>query len=335
MKSFIGDFLWVIRQCSTKSISKLLLNTVVNHVFHRSNIDMTLFIPTTKCNLRCKGCIQENESLREMNINDFCISLEKAKKVNSLIFMGGEIVYKENQYLHKIFEYADRYFGKTIVLITNGTGLDRETVEGIARRCIIVFVSIDGKRDMHNKRRGDNVHQIVMNNIAILKEYKVLWGVITTVSKENKDEVLSREFIELHAGLGANFLIYLPFFANDRSGLESYELTQDEILEIDEFVDKNTKMKNGLLLFSSLSYESRNGGCPAGSDLLVVTPSGSVLCCPQMLFSMFNLSNGEFDDRLKYAYYKEIFDYTKNNNRACMLRNGSYKKILEKYDKEC
>jgi uncharacterized protein len=143
------------------------------------------------CNLSCVYCYMENN---QSNARKVFMSREQAfQAVDHLIkrsgrrrslqvtFFGGEpllnfaVIKNVVQYCK---ECEQKYNKKFIFeLITNGTLLDGEIADFVIENNMLLFVSLDGWKEMHNKQRpsisGKDYHETILRNAMRMdREYK-------------------------------------------------------------------------------------------------------------------------------------------------------------------
>lgn len=104
--------------------------------------------------------------------------------------------------------------GKIIhnALQTNGTLIDAEWAEFLARSQFLVGVSIDGPRELHDCYRVDKGHaptfDRVMRGIRLLKEHRVEFNTLTVVHRRNAAHPL--EVYRFLKDIGSGFIQFIP-----------------------------------------------------------------------------------------------------------------------------
>ncbi len=142
---------------------------------------------TDRCNLRCKHCYLAGGSERELSLSEFEGLVAEFEAMGGLKLMvsGGEPL------LHSRFrEMLDvlRPCQVRVVLLSNGTLLDRETVgllEGVVDE---VQVSLDGMREGHDRLRGNTAFQRAVEGIKTLREAGIQVSISTMVTSYNTGE---------------------------------------------------------------------------------------------------------------------------------------------------
>ncbi len=171
---------------------------------------------THRCNLKCQACPFWRRDKSQMS---YSLALEVLRRlhregVRLLIIEGGEpFLWRDNGYnLEDLVREAKKLFFCTAI-VTNGT-LPLETSADV------VWVSIDGLRESHNRNRGETFDRIV-DNIRASNHPKILANV--TFNRFNWREV--DELVEFLSGLvkGITFQFYYPY-----TGTEDLSLTPEQ-----------------------------------------------------------------------------------------------------------
>ena len=157
--------------------------------------------PGKACNLRCVGCYANssaNPEKLDWEITDRIIS--EAKELWGARFFtitGGEpMAYKSNgKGILDIFEkHNDAFF----LMYTNGTLIDEKAARRMAQAGNITpAISVEGMEEKTDARRGKGVFQRVLRGMANLREAGVPFGVSLTATRDNYQEILSDEFLDL------------------------------------------------------------------------------------------------------------------------------------------
>lgn len=118
----------------------------------RANFDITW-----KCNLNCEHCYWKKYSHGKKELTDEewedIFRRHRKEGIKYVTLTGGEPSLRKN-----IIETAAKIFDG-VFIVSNGTS---KISEGINSR---IFVSLDGNREIHNKIRGANIFDKVIQNI--------------------------------------------------------------------------------------------------------------------------------------------------------------------------
>lgn len=145
------------------------------------------------CNLACKYCYAENNgsnakhTLMTWDVAkrsvDYLVKKSGNRKDLQVTFFGGEpllnfkVLKKVVRYCEDISKQAKKTF--VFELICNGTLLDKEITDYVADRNFLLFISIDGFREMHNYQRpsvdGIDLYDTILENAKYaIKKYRQL-----------------------------------------------------------------------------------------------------------------------------------------------------------------
>lgn len=292
---------------------------------------------TDACNLRCKHCYQGADRPKpdELSTEDAlrAVDIMADAGVAYIAFSGGEPLMRPD-----FFEVA-----KSVVkhdmgfsLATNGTLLTRETVKRLEKLgCDFVQISLDGLREIHNRFRGIDCYDRVIEGIKNAVESRMAVGIATCVTRYNIHEVDA--LIDLAEKLGADQFIHYNFIPTGRGR---------EIIEMDITPDEREDLLNHLasqigsrrlILLSTAPQYSRVclgygyvslthfdtfgqqlgkseevgflaefiGGCGAGRLYMALQPNGDLTPC---VFMPIKVGNILVDDFLDLWWNSEVLN---------------------------
>ncbi len=201
------------------------------------------------CNLDCSYCyFLSKESLypgssfrmSEPTLESYVRQLIEAQRVPEVTFawQGGEPTLMGIDFFERAFELQRRYRrpGMTIhnAMQTNGTRLDDAWGEFLAEHGVLVGISLDGPRDLHDAYRvdkgGAGSFDRVMAGLGVLQRHDVAFNVLTTVHRRNAPHP-ERVYRFLRDEVGARFLQFIPIVErdNDTGFQEGEALTQRSV----------------------------------------------------------------------------------------------------------
>lgn len=172
--------------------------------------DFLVISPGKACNLRCRGCYANSGPAVEKLEWGLLERLVREAKyfwgARFFVISGGEpFAYRDGG--RGVVELAEAHPDCFFILYTNGTLVD----DALARRLgrlgnLSPGLSIEGLRERTDARRGPGVFDKVLAAAARLRREGVLFGVSLTATRENADEVLSDDVVELFFDrLGASY----------------------------------------------------------------------------------------------------------------------------------
>lgn len=162
-----------------------------------------IFRVTNSCNLNCKYCYdkqnhmnmrEENErfSLKMSSFVDNISSLWNDKNAKSeIIFHGGEpLIINADNYDRLMAKIKEIYPNAKFSMQTNATLLNEKNIKILKKYNVHIGISIDGFDEQTNHCRvyknGKNSFDKIMQNIKLLKDNNVSFGIIMTLTNSAK-----------------------------------------------------------------------------------------------------------------------------------------------------
>ena len=282
---------------------------------------LTLLIsPTMRCNLACEGCYAAGYSAAAEMSPEFVQNIiDQANEIGISIFtiLGGEPFIRKD-----ILEMGASNPDSFFQVFTNGTLLRPETVDRLAEiGNMAPVISIEGDREATDERRGEGVHEQIMETMDRLGQAGVAFGYSATVTRRNYRYLMSPEFFDemIAKGgiMGWNFL-YMPV---GRDPDVSLMLTPTERNEFREGVLALRQEKP----LASLDFWGDSvyvGGCIAGKWFAHVNSEGWLEPCIFAHFATHNLHESTLEEALTSGYFREIQSrqpFNENLLMPCML----------------
>jgi len=219
---------------------------------------------TTSCNLFCKGCYARANGIcgkpmrPELSSEDWRNIFKEAEKMGVMfnILAGGEPLMRKDVIM------AAKDFRETVFpIFTNGTAIDSEYIELFDKnRNLIPIFSLEGGRESTDVRRGEGTFDTVISKMKDLKDNGLFFGVSLTVTKDNMNEIMSKDFVDFIEQCGCSIVFYIEFVAAE-SCLS--HLAPDSVSRI--FFDESLKElrdSNKKMIFMSFPGDEKGlGGC--------------------------------------------------------------------------
>jgi uncharacterized protein len=179
------------------------------------------------CNLDCKYCFylekeklypgpqtwRMSDEVLEEYIRQY-IQQQAAGEV-TFAWQGGEPTLLGVEFFGRAIELQRKYAaGKTIhnAIQTNGTLLDDRWGEFLAGNGILVGLSIDGPRELHDTYRVDKQQRptfdAVMRGAQVLQKHRVEFNTLTVVNRLNS--LNPREVYQFLKEIGSGFIQFIP-----------------------------------------------------------------------------------------------------------------------------
>jgi MoaA/NifB/PqqE/SkfB family radical SAM enzyme len=276
---------------------------------------------TNKCNLRCHGCWVEKEGvgyyLPEDQL-DLIISNGKKHKAHYYTLLGGEPMMYPN--LWDIFQrHSDCYFQ----VITNGmmfTDKNAARIREVGN--VTPLISIDGFAAQNDLRRGEGVFQAAEEGMWRLKKNKVIYGVATTITGKNMDEVLSDEYVEWFIKRGALYIWYYVYRPMGNEPHTEYCVSREQLIEIRKRMLR-LRRKHAIFIIDTYWTAEGEAFCPAATGLgYHVNPRGGIEICPALSFAADKVTdhNGDLTKTFADSQLLNGFqDFVKSRTKGCVI----------------
>lgn len=303
------------------------------------------------CNLACKYCFAEEgeyhgrRALMSLEVGkkalDFLVA-NSGNRINLEVdFFGGEplmnwqVVKELVEYGRSLEEPNNKKFRFT--LTTNGVLLDDEILEFANREMANIVLSIDGRKEIHDKMRpfrgGQGSYDLIVPKFQKVAESREQerYYVRGTFTHNNLD--FSKDVLHL-ADLGFKQVSVEPVVAGPE---DDYAITEEDLPVLMEEYDtlaremvRRRKEGKGFNFFHFMidleggpCVAKRLSGCGSGTEYLAVTPWGDLYPCHQFVgnekFLMGNVKEGILRTDIRDEF-KCCNVYAKEKCRKCFAK---------------
>lgn len=275
---------------------------------------------TSACNLRCHGCwiAQDRPSSLGAEEIDRVIAAGKRHRVYFYCLLGGEPTLYPRWW--RILErHPDCYFQ----IITNGMFLTDEVVGRIRRagNCT-PLVSLDGLEPNNDQRRGEGVFRAALASIQRLRSQKLLFGIATTVTAQNLEEVLSDGYVEFCIRRGAMYLWYYVYRPVGPDPSVRFALSREQLIEVRKRL-LALRRKHPILLIDTYWDAQGHAICPAALGLgFHIGPQGSIEPCPPLPFARETIRDRQADlfQTINQSRFLRGFQrFVQQRTRGCVI----------------
>lgn len=159
--------------------------------------------PTQFCNLRCPGCYASSEIHSSASLPHGIVSRVIREKVafwhsRFTVISGGEPFLWRSEG-KGIVDLAGEHDDNFFMVYTNGTMIDREVAGKLADvGNITPCISVEGFKEKTEQRRGRGIFNMIMRAFECLREAGVPFGISVEATKDNWDEVTSKQFLHFY-----------------------------------------------------------------------------------------------------------------------------------------
>ena len=276
---------------------------------------------TDACNLRCHGCwIGTAGRVNQLTEDDVEAVIAAGKRQKSYFYtlLGGEpMMYPA------LWDVVGRHSECYFQTITNGLFFDEENVDRIVRLGNVTpLVSLDGFAANNDDRRGAGVFEAVAEGLARLKRRKILFGVATTVTGSNMDEVLSDRYVEHIIGRGAMYLWYYVYRPVGADPSPRFCVERAQMIELRRRL-LALRRKHPIVLIDTYWDAEGRAVCPAALGLgFHIGPRGTIEPCPPLSFACESIRDHDgdlFATINESAFLRGFQEFVTTRTRGCVI----------------
>ena len=299
-------------------------------------ITQLIYLPTTRCNLRCKMCNNKSYSKKERELagTQFIEAVNKSEllsKIKSIEMSGGECFLKD--------DFSDMVvtlnaMGKSVGLTTNGIYTNEivKLYDDIYDKNLIAFaISVDGLYDTYSKIRGLHSFDRVLDTIFKLKERNASLQINTVIQKDNYKELHNMKAFFSSIDIPVSFTTQLTC-----EGIP-FAYTDEEIDMIFPFLQTDHERKH---IASKGEFKIRE--CHAGLHSFCIDPYGDVYACTLGYCNLAHrddlrigsIKEFNFDDIVRSDRAKRVFQNVVSKCNGCFGNCETYREI-NYYDLDC
>ncbi|KCZ71163.1 putative peptide-modifying radical SAM enzyme, AF0577 family [Candidatus Methanoperedens nitroreducens] len=245
-------------------------------------------ILTKECNLNCSYCGGGSDSPPkeiQYSISDLKSFLSR-DEAPAIEFYGGEPLLR----IETMKKIMDAVPGRYVIQ-TNGLFLDRIEPQYL-KKFHSILVSIDGKKDVTDRNRGEGVYDRVMRNIKLIRQNGFSGDLVARMTVPQGTDIYENvlhlaecgAFDHIHWQLG-----FEMFWEGAEPGLEEWiqSYNTDISLLVGWWIEEMERTHHvpGIVPFTGVMNSLLNGTqsrlrCGSGIDFFAVMPDGRISACP-------------------------------------------------------
>ena len=270
---------------------------------------------TSSCNLHCAGCYSRHNHactdtapVDQLTGADWEHIFDQAGElgVSFILLAGGEPLLRRD-----VIEAAGNYPDILFPVFTNGTLLDDEYIRLFdKKRNLLPVLSIEGRQEQTDKRRGGGVYAGVKAAMERIQKNHLIFGASVTATTSNLREITGREFLDELQRSGCKAVIYVEYVPVTQ---ESSDLAPGDA-ERDYLRERLTAIREAypdMVFISFPGDEKRSGGClAAGRGFFHINSHGGAEPCPFSPYSDINVKTAS----LRQALHSPLFTALKEQN---------------------
>lgn len=266
---------------------------------------------TSLCNLHCAGCYArsletcvDGEPVEQMSAQDWGSVFAQAREmgVGFILLAGGEPMVRRD-----VMEKAAQFPEILFPVFTNGTMLTGDYLDLFDRhRNLVPVLSIEGGQQKTDERRGAGIYKRVQDAMAKMREKRIAFGASVTVTSENMNEVVSREFVNSLGEDGCKAVIYVEFVPTNEN-LKHLALDDADREELSERLKALRQEDDSILLISFPGDEKSSGGClAAGRGFFHINSHGGAEPCPFSPYSDINVKDNTLREVMDSKLFRSL-----------------------------
>lgn len=294
---------------------------------------------TSKCNLRCTHCYQDDYT-KDLSLDNLISIFSKIKEFISnnsykchINFTGGEPFLSHN--LWELLDLAEEN-NFTFGILTNGTVLNKYIAKKLTNYNNLSFIqiSLDGSQVTHDTIRGKGTFKKALQAIKQLRKNKIKTMVSFTCHQDNLNEL--KKVIRICKRNKVDI------FWTDRlipTHNENEKLNTERLLTTNQFkeyvhllakekvkAERNPFCKTEIRINRALQNLNGLGDCyecSAGKKLIAILADGKVLPCRRLPIELGSLINKNKNDSLESMiedFNKKEVDKIPDDCKQCELK---------------
>jgi MoaA/NifB/PqqE/SkfB family radical SAM enzyme len=322
--------------------------------------DFLVLSPGKACNLACIGCYANAGPTREkldwVTVDHIVRDAHDSWGTRFFVVSGGEPLAWRSEG-KGVLDLAERHADCFFLMYSNGTLIDDRLACRLGELGnIIPGLSVEGLRERTDARRGTGVFDKVLGAMERLRREGVLFGLSLTATRDNAEEVLSDELVELFfEKMGACHAWIFHYMPIGRAFSLGLMMTPEQRARLWRRVWYLVR-ERGLFLADFWNSGTASNGCLAGGrpgGYFYVDWNGAVSPCVFMPYSPVNIKDvyargGTLDDVWAEPFFAAIrcwqrgYGYRENGEgtaefgnwlRPCLIRDhyAELRPLLEEY----
>lgn len=296
---------------------------------HKCNIPWIILMdPTSACNLHCTGCwAAEYGNKLNLTLDEMDSVICQGKELGVYFYMltGGEPLVRKKDVIALCRKHSDCVF----LAYTNGTLVDEKLCKQMQEvGNLYLAISLEGKPEVNDLRRGEGVYGKVMHAMELLKAHGLVFGTSICYTSQNIESVTSDEFIQMIIEKGCRYSLYFHYMPVGNDAAVDLLPSSEQRTYMYHRVREIRNMKKGPGIFA-MDFQNDGefvGGCIAGGrNYFHINANGDAEPCVFIHYSNGNIRENTILEILKqplFMAYHNNQPFNENHLRPCpMLEN--------------
>ncbi len=282
---------------------------------------------TSSCNMHCAGCYSrhthatvDSEPMKQLTGEEWDSIFKQADElgVSFILLAGGEPMLRRD-----VIEKAASNDHIIFPIFTNGTYMDEEYFKMFDKhRNLIPVMSIEGKKDITDARRGEGVYDKLIINMDRLCADGILYGASVTATKKNVEEIASDGFIDELSKRNCRLVIFVEYVPMTQ-GTDDIAFEDDDRDYLKDQIAKLRSDHPEMMFVSFPGDEKTSGGCiAAGRGFFHINSHGDAEPCPFSPYSDINVKETSLREALRsklFTALRESDVLTDDHVGGCVL----------------
>lgn len=266
---------------------------------------------TSSCNLHCVGCYARHNQacsdcapVEQLSDAQWLKIFHEARDlgISFILLAGGEPMIRRD-----VICAAGSVPEILFPIFTNGTMINAAYIDLFEKhRNLIPVFSIEGHKEMTDTRRGKGVYKKLTDGMEQMQKNGLIFGASVTVTRENLQEVFSRDFVEELNGRGCKVVFYVEYVpvSAETSHLAP---TDTERAYIEQQMAALRDTYPEMIFISFPGDEKSSGGClAAGRGFFHINSHGGAEPCPFSPYSDINVRDTSLREALKSDLFRAL-----------------------------
>ena len=279
---------------------------------------LIIFSPTMLCNLSCKGCYSRNYPVDdELSLDEISRLFSDAEDagVGFFVITGGEPLIREG-----LMDLLVKHKNLIFFLFTNGSTIKKPWAEKVGRlKNIVPVISVEGDEKHTTERRGEGVHQQVMQSMAYLREAGAFFGFSSMVTTQNLTTLGEEKFYDgmIERGCRIGFCVgYVP--SGNDADLKLVPTPEQQEWFRKRVIHMQQNKPMILIQLPDDEYEVAGTCMAAGRGFLHINAQGYVEPCPFSHIASDSIRKKPLKDVLQAPLFTYIREHSELLNRPSM-----------------
>jgi len=221
--------------------------------------------------------------------------------ISFIVIAGGEPLTRP-----EILDITQAFPKITFLVFTNGLLITDETSKRLAKqRNFVPVLSIEGREEETDERRGIGIYQRLQRTIENLQRQSIFWSVSLTITRDNYSTVTDEKFVKYLVDHGCKLFFFVEYIPVSKD--TEYRVITNEQRKNLMAIRDSLRSRLSALFIAIPGDEEEIGGClSAGRGFVHISATGDVEPCPFVPYSDTNIRVVSLKEALMSEFLKNI-----------------------------